>query len=357
MELQRSQAEIEAQLEATTDDYTTHLLAFQLMEDSTRAQQDVESLQAALEEAEAAKESDSDLLNYCELEIAHLRKAVADAEEALVQACEDNEREAKEAERTVHRFVEQVHDQQFELSTQEAALHRAITEAANGRSKAEDSRSRLDAYLSEVDRLKLVEAGIQKQIDDLRRTSALDEMKRMNLSKQIVELEKDKDLLNVALDSKQTELVLLQRSTRPASDTPRISTRKGNFSASSSRVVQTPTPRDVTPLSSRILSASTSSSSLRSIGHRRESLVFSSPATPRLTARTPLGASTKHNTPETMKANAPARANPRPSTGTKLPDLTRRSSLPVLVGRVSTAPAMAMGGSVMEEEDATEVLQ
>jgi len=306
----------------------------------------------------------TDSLEHDQSEIRHLCRAVADAEEALVRAREDSDRDIKEMRRAAKHHDEQLHDCQSRLASQEVQVQRAFVDVADRRAQADDAHYRLTAYLSEIDRLNLVEAGLGKEIGDLRRSSASEEMRRVDLSKRIIELEKDKDLLNVALDSKQTELVLLQRSTRPTSLTATPWHQRSVplvTSATSSRRSQTPTPQAVaptaesTPAPSRRQSGSVSSSSVRAKDGHRNSLTCSTPSTPRMTVRQPLGASTKHNRTPEKRSQTPvisvASANAKQS------ELKRRSSLPVLVGRAEgVSEKTAMFGSLAEVEEAAETL-
>lgn len=300
------------------------------------------SSRQALGDLKAAFHSKSQRLDYSELEIKHLRIAVADAEEALVRTIEDAERDAREAERDIRQSEEQLHDIHFQQSAQESALRAAVTEAASERAKSDDARSRLETYLTEVDRLKLAEATLLKEMDDLRRTSALDEIRSLELSKRINDLERDRDLLNVALDSKQTELILVQRSTRPTNNTPRRNRRTHT---------QAQSPEQSTPKRSRGLSTSTSSTSLHHTHKKRDSIEISRP-TPRVITRPALAASTRHNAPDQHSPTRPqtwTRPVPPGSTGQKTPELTRRSSLPLLVGRSRPTSVSAKVASLVEE--------
>ena len=282
--------------------------------------------------------------------------AVADAEEALVRAHEDAQRENKESQNTVHHITAQLHDVESQLSTSEWAWKDAVIVSVTEKAKVHDAQSRVEAYLSEIDRLKLVEAGLCEKVDGLRRASALDEIKRIELSKQINELERDKDLLNVALDLKQTELVLLQRSTRSPMVTPRPD-RSYPLAASTSRVSQTSSTQDATPVVSRRLSSSASSGYLRSSHTKRELSMNSVPSTPRtgtFARPAPLGSSTKHNRTSEKR---PAVKTPVPaSIAAKQPELMRRSSLPVSVGRLGSVKVKERFTSMVVEEESVEVL-
>ena len=324
----------------------------QLLARAEGLQQEVETLQADLEDAVFAFERLSMTTSAQDEMLAQLRVAVADAEEALVRANEDADRDVKDAQREIVRLSEQVLDVQTQIISQGASLQAAVMDTELEKSKSMDVRSRLEAYLVEIDRLKLIEAGLRKQLDDAHRSSSSDSMKQFELGKRIGELEKDKDLLNVALDSKQTELVLLQRSSRPSTATPRGQRMMG-LTASTSKLRQATTPEYATPVPSHQLASSASSSSLRSSHARRESSVFAVPATPRQNVAV-LGASTKDNkTPDrTPRSKVKTVPTISASVGAK-PELTRRSSLPVLVGRGTAPLAKSVGGRVerlVEEE-------
>ena len=294
-----------------------------------------DGLRMQLEEKDAALVAASSSQVYYEIEVTHLRRAVADAEEALVRSIEDAEKELKEQSRVIQQNEAQIQDYQSQLQSHTKALEAAVNASATERTRADDARSRVATYMSEIDRLKIVEVGLGKQVEDLRRVSSFDEFKRLELLKHLKDLEKDKDLLNIALDSKQTELILLQRSIRAPDMTSRRDQRATtSLSASTQGIKQMRSLADITPLPPRRLSTSISSTPVHS---KRDSIV-PSPTTPRSKVRKPLSASTKQNMEGKANAAAEKSVVHKTSSNTKT-GLTRRSSLPALVPKIPTIVA------------------
>lgn len=234
-----------------------------------------------------------------------------------------------------------------------------MIEAKIERAGANDVKSRLATFTAEIDRLSMINAQLSKEVEDIRRESAGSELKVVEFEKNIEALVQDNELLNVALDSKQTELVLLQR--QLGQGTPK---NRGTrpLAASTSRTIRPPSRgSDVTPLPSRSLSKSISHTALRP--HSRASSVSATPTpsgsnltTPRSRSVVtptpmPLGASSKHNRTPDRKMASRKTVNLDQQSTIK-PGLNRRSSLPVMKG--STLDTARTGVSAMTrvgEED------
>lgn len=277
-------------------------------------------------------------------EIAELRIAAADAEEAIVQAQEDSDRQKIQFQRITRRTEVHSQDLQIQLDGHSAALASAVLDAEKHNAESADVRSRLEAYLCEIDRLKLSDASFRSEIDTLRRQSADENLKSSEMRKKLDRLEEDKELLNVALESKQHELILLQRQLGRGSGsvTPRTKERMATLTASTGRVPYTPSSSssgtaDVTPIPNRRLAASTSSSSnhLRASHIRRESSITSTPR--------PLASSTAYNRTPKKKKVISKPAVPKQVMG------GGQSSVPVLMKRSGSFAPGSKVGQVSEE--------
>ncbi|WWD16489.1 hypothetical protein CI109_100915 [Kwoniella shandongensis] len=301
----------------------------ELQDQLGHAQSRSESLQQDLEDQKAALQHKTILVASQDTELVCLRTCLTDAEDQLAKSRSTLDRHTKDSERTLARLREQIEELETRLSSHDTALRSAIVEAENEKAQSRDLKSRLERYLSEIDELKLTETKLRSDVSDLRHQSAMNEISRLDLEKKVEKLEEDKELLNVALESKTMELVLLQRKEKRgsgiASSTPMTRTRPVSanlsMSVSTSRVPPTPsqsTGIDRTPLSKR-LASSTSTSTLKV---RRESSMLGTS-----TSRIPLGASTRHNK-VTEQAERRAGADLGKS-------VSRRSSLPVLIRKPS----------------------
>lgn len=322
----------------------------------------IRTLQAALEDVDNRLATQHSTLALQDVELGELRQSLNDAEDALANALESSSHASKDSERTILRLRQEISDLQSELGSHRAALKDALTSRELEKSTSSDVRSRLYAYLAEIDRLKVVEARLLKQVDDLKRESAMDEVKRVELQKRVEKLEEDKELLNVALESKQTELILLQRQAGPTANRPSsVTPRKQRLGDSTTRVSQTPNAFSTPVREAKHLANSTAVSATKA---RRESSVVgpSSIARPTLasSARTVLGASSRHNrTPERARAGVSnlggggdgvARKTVQ---GMTVRGVKRQSSLPVLKSRM--VPGTSAGfsrkvTSLVEEE-------
>jgi myosin heavy subunit len=321
------------------------------------------SLQAALEDADNRLATQHSTLARQDVELEELRQSLNDAEDALSNALESSSHASKVSERTILRLRQEISDLQSELGSHRAALKDALTSRELEKSTSSDVRSRLDAYLAEIDRLKVVEARLLKQVEDLKRVSAMDEVKRVELNKKVEKLEEDKELLNVALESKQTELILLQRQAGPTGNRPSsVTPRKQRLGESTTRVPQTPNAFSTPIREAKHLTTSTTVSTTKV---RRESSVVgpSSIARPTLasSARTVLGASSRHNrTPERARAGVShlgggsgEAVTRKPAQGITVGGIKRQSSLPVLKSRMVSGTSTGISckvTSLVEEE-------
>lgn len=271
---------------------------------------DMESLKIEVEDLHLALDTANTTLNVQDQELKYLRRALIDAEDAAESLGDGFLRRARDAEREVEALRQELGHLANEAQAKDDAVRQAVGEAEMEKVSAADSKSRLQAFTVEIDRLSLSNAELKKEVDDTKRTSSSLELKLLEMGKKIATLEEDKELLNVALDSKQTELVLLQR--QLGQGTPKTQSRPATLAASTSRLARPSmgmsTGGDITPVP-KALSKSVSHTSLRT--HSRGGSVTSAPtpstagqATPRARPVTtptpmPLGASSRHNrTPE-----------------------------------------------------------
>lgn len=232
--------------------------------------------------------------------------------------------------------------------------------------------SRLETFITELDRVALSETTLREEVAALRKKSASDEMSRMELKKHVARLENDKELLNVALESKQTELALATRKSTRAAGTVTPTTNRTSSArhlVSSTSKVQRPSAMDETPTAARYLSSSTTSTtqSAMKASRRESSIIAPSPApSQRSTKPKPLGASTQHNrTPERQKSSAltakiviststskpKVQSSAASAPGTQQHVVNRRSSLPVLRRQPSLAGDRMRVTDVREEEE------
>ncbi|WVF65801.1 hypothetical protein IAT40_000538 [Kwoniella sp. CBS 6097] len=293
----------------------------------------IHHLQGELEDAHSSVEHKSTLIHAQEAELSALRLTLTHLEDNMTSAKEAHDRQIKDSERIISRLRSQVEELELQISLHEGALKNALTESYSSKVNSADHTSRIQRYLTEIDQLKLSEIKLQSQLEEMQRSSASDEIKSVELEKRVRGLEEDKELLNVALESKTLELTLLQRQTQlrqsrvlfnplAASGSISRSARPTSFSTSkaaaiatpsmsrsTSRIPATPTPMngvDSTPLSRRL--ATSTSSTIRT---RRETVSGGSTGGTS-SGRTPLGASTVHNrAPTQPRALEFGSANPR----------------------------------------------
>lgn len=330
------------------------------------AQQSVQELYAGLEGANDRLETKESALLVQREQIEIFRQNVAEAEDLHARTIEAGEQRAKDAERIITRLRQETEELQREMESQSTALKEAITEKEVEKSRSSDVRSRLEAYLAEIDRLKIIEAQLSAKIEDMTTQSANDDIDKLEMSKRLAQLEEDKELLNIALESKQHELVLLQRHLGHSGRSGSVTPKPHRLTASASRIPPTPWSIIDTPLPRRLSISTTSHGSLSTIKASRRETSFHTPSVAKptfssnnsvarptlssITKATPtpaLGASTRHNrtSPEKVrpssavgKAVGGGSGGGGGSEGGK--GLKRQSSLPVLVRRPSSAIGM-----------------
>lgn len=277
-------------------------------------------------------------------EIAHLRGQLASTEDALYEAQQDLKRQGKSLAKLQEQLeAKSSNGQQEDLR---AAYEQALVQVELEKSKAEDARSRLNAFGAEMDRVALSETRLKDEIASLRHQSASDEMVKMELEKKVQRLEDDKELLNVALESKQTELALVASARVRPPSTPCTSSSRTMFSSTSRT-----SHADITP---RAIASSITSTTSKAT--RRESSIINPSPTKRVA---PLGSSTQHNkTPEKQKSSSMATkivistSKPKPKSKTiNEAVVTRRSSLPVLRRPVSLTLEKKRVSDLREEDE------
>lgn len=196
-----------------------------------------------MHKASAAQKSD--LIRSRDAELAKLRHIIKEIEKSTEEARTAIDRRAKGYEREVANLHEQVEELKQQLSHNNSALRSAVLEAESGKVLSQDIKWRVDRYLTEIDELKLGEKKLTSHVEQLRMELAMDEFKRIELERKVTKLEQEKELLNVTLESKQTEVALLQRKEKYRSVASPFSSAKAfhssQLSVSTSRILATPT--------------------------------------------------------------------------------------------------------------------
>ncbi|WRT65725.1 uncharacterized protein IL334_002673 [Kwoniella shivajii] len=318
----------------------------------------VESIQSELEDRSSALAHKTTLIHAQEAELSALRLTVSQSEDTLSSTRQSLERQSKEQEKIISRLREEVETLGMKLKSHDNALRSAVVEAESTKVNYNDYNSRLSAYLKEIDQLRLSEKKLQSSLSMYQRESSDQIMKFSEMNRKLKALEDDKELLNVALESKILELTLLQRSSnhtksRTNTVTPvpshlstpsfsttsrhsissRPSTIKPSMSMSTSKIPSTPTPSTGDNHLPRRLTTSTSATT-RS---RRDTISNITIGT--TTPRIPLGSSTRHNKvqlhPE-MRAGLGVTGD--------IKKVERRTSLPVLTRRPSSVIGHSANG-------------
>ncbi|WVO18666.1 hypothetical protein L204_106386 [Cryptococcus depauperatus] len=310
-------------------------------EQHTFSTQSLCALQEDYAQQAASLQLKTHLLDAKDAELDEIRHALRDTEDSAAQWKDALERQAKDFERCSAQLREQVDELQSRLSAQALALRSATIEAESGKLFSQDSKWRLDRHMAEIDDLKLSEARLQSQVQDLKRESAMDEIKRIELEKKMTKLEQDKEILNAALESKQVEVALLQRKDkhRNAAGTPSTTKRPsaaGNLSSSALRGPTTPTPgnnSNNTPLAKRLATSTTPSMT----GYKKDIKTISN-------NRNPLGTSNRHNRVSDVSRTATGKNTHDLNVVEK--GLAKRASLPPLVSEVET-----MSGALKPSEE------
>jgi chromosome segregation ATPase len=131
-------------------------------------------------------------------------RALAEAEDSHVRETADlgYQRQILQQQLDLANSGIQAHSQ--DLRAQRESLRLSVQAAATAAAEADDIRSRLDLMSCEVDRL-------QKEIILMRSQSANKEVQITQLQKLRDQLKEDKEMLNIALDSKQQELEIVSQ--------------------------------------------------------------------------------------------------------------------------------------------------
>ncbi|KAL1411642.1 hypothetical protein Q8F55_002606 [Vanrija albida] len=218
----------------------------ELQERLAEADAEIERLEQEAEYNKATLDNSKATLAVQEAELEELRQAVATAEDNMLEAQAERDRVIKDSDRALSHLHEKLRDKSEERISLQSSLRVAMDTQETERLRASGAESRVGTYLGEIDRLKLVEAGLKEEIAGLRRASAKDGLQRVELRKRIDDLIAERDLLAVSLDSKEIELAIARRphsavgvpgNRLPASAVkPTPSTSRLNSSVSSTRV-------------------------------------------------------------------------------------------------------------------------
>lgn len=338
----------------------TRDLADQLTIRLSEAEDLAEQLAAEVADLQQRLETQQQSLAMQDDQLEVMKQDLAESEDLHARSIEESERQRKDAERALGRLRSEVQELQDHIALQEEALRSAVGEREMEKSRSGDVRSRLDAYLTEIDKLKVSEARLLAQVDDLHKRSAADGLAWAELEKKLEQAQEDKDLLNVALDSKQTELSLLQRQLGPTTRTVTPSsspTKVRTSTVDTLRQIRTTTASTTTPTAPKaaaraLRNPSTGVAAGSAVKLRREASVHGPSSTPRavLARRAVLGSTTRHNqastadtTPVKSIAMSPGKAGPTTPMGivrAGVPGVKHQSSLPVL-----TRTPRALGAS------------
>ncbi|WWC68611.1 uncharacterized protein I206_102541 [Kwoniella pini CBS 10737] len=309
------------------------------------------TLKGEIDDKNGSLEFKNTLIQTQDAELSALRVSVEQFEDRWLDAKTSFDRQLKDSERSSTRLREEVEDLEIRLNSREEALKQLVLRNECEKQNDNDVTSRLLRFVNEIDALKLNETKLKNQLKNLQKLSTEEILRSEGLEKRLKYLEEDKELLNVALESKILELTLLQRnsnhdkripSTPLTSSTVKmkhnhtsstlISSRNINsMSKSTSRIPNTPTPStgDHTTLPRRLTTSTSATSSSRS---RRDTISTPTPA-----IKTPLGESTIHNKAQMSESRNTSSTKPTYSTtGINIKKIERRTSLPVLVRRPSS---------------------
>ncbi|OCF57896.1 hypothetical protein L486_03917 [Kwoniella mangroviensis CBS 10435] len=339
-----------------------------------------ESLQSELEETRSSVQHKNTLIHAQEAELETLRLTIQQNEQSLSHTTESFEKQLKDSIRVVERLRERIEELEIQLESRERALKELILKNENVKQTEEGINSSLKAFINEIDQLKLSETKLRNELHEVRKASSADIFNMEELRKKVKGLEEDKELLNIALQSKELELALSNRtaahSKKTVPSTPSTSSTirgigagsssvRNSMSYSTSRIPNTPTPStgmDNTPLPRRLAtSTSATPSSAAALNRsRRETISHSSTTnttnptgsalnrsrrdTIASAGRVALGNSTKHNTPSPSEQANNTQSKPSSSiqsglsttAGSTMKKVERRTSLPVLVRRPSS---------------------
>ncbi|WWC60331.1 uncharacterized protein I303_102902 [Kwoniella dejecticola CBS 10117] len=355
----------------------------------------VDTLKKEMEDRDSSMDLKNTLIRTQEAELAALRVSIDQFEERWTDAKLSFDRQMKDSERVNGRLREQIDDLEIKLTAREEALKRSVIRMECEKQSDTDFQSRLIRFITVIDDLKLSETKLKNQVDLLRQSSAEETLKNETLQKRLRGLEEDKELLNVALESKEMELTLLQRNnihshnqkkfpstpstsstvranylTSTGTSTVRSSGSNANptsMSKSTSRIPYTPTPstgdhsftlpRRLTTSTSASTSSSTACSASTAAAKsrlRRDTISNlshsqSHAATPIARTRAPLGESTIHNKQPSTSTTGVAKS------GLDGKKVERRTNLPVLVRRPSSVASVASGSSLSRRESLSSV--
>ncbi|WVR03789.1 hypothetical protein IAU60_000784 [Kwoniella sp. DSM 27419] len=285
------------------------------------AERDKQTTQSDLKEAVETLAHKNSVLAAQHAELSALRVTLEELEDKLEESRSAMKRHMAASDSVIERLRLRVDELETQLTSHDMVLKSAVTEAECTKASAKDYTSRIDRYLLEIDELKLSETKLQQKVDEARRSSSMAELRVVEAEKRIQELEDDKELLNVALDSQAIQLALKERAHKRVPSTPGTATsarapqppgstmsgvtqkashiRSGSsLSWSTSRIPVPPTPTPVSGLDNTPLPKRMSLSTSTPMRGRRETIGHAAaPASSHV--RLPLGPSTRHNKVDT----------------------------------------------------------
>ncbi|KAL7419555.1 hypothetical protein Q5752_005466 [Cryptotrichosporon argae] len=252
-------------------------------------------------------------------ELGNVRASARQAEDEAAAGLADATRHAKDAERATAHLYDQLSDLSRVNGDLSAQLAAAIEAREAHAAHAADARSRLATYLAEIDRLKLAAEQRGAELRGVRAASAAEGIELAKARKQLAEAEHDRELLAVALDSKETELRLALATSTTARRAPPAMGGTPHTPKQSRKEATSPSPMKRLVAGTAVASSGTSSASsaapraltpartaVAAKKARRESgfvLPACTPAVPRSASATPapvaaagpLGMTARHN--------------------------------------------------------------
>jgi chromosome segregation ATPase len=129
-------------------------------------------------------------------------KQLADMEDSHRREMENGERSNRDLEDRLRTAAQTLQAREEELELTRNDLHTSVRASASAVAEAAGSKARLDLMSAEIDRL-------QHEVAQLRSKSANKDLQIAQLQKSRDQLKEDKEMLNIALDSKQQELEIV----------------------------------------------------------------------------------------------------------------------------------------------------
>ncbi len=138
------------------------------------------------------------LLSASQQEVKTLTRDLEEAEARHAREMSEGDRRRQQVQQDLNEATSKVEAYAEDLRAQRDSLHESVRASAD----ANETRARLEVMSAEVDRL-------QQEVINMRSKSANKEVQITQLQKLRDQLNEDKEMLNIALDSKQQELEIV----------------------------------------------------------------------------------------------------------------------------------------------------